>query len=164
MGNQQTEVLVIGGSNLRKYSPSQIPSHWSVVSIPGADLKLINDILVKRTPNILSSLRHVIVAVGINDRDKTTRVPIRDCLCSAKYFIGTGGSVHFQGIPVNTDAFGETQIKRLEYINTNAKEMLMKNYIAPPMIFSTAPNGVHYKDETLTKILNNMINHISHLN
>lgn len=164
LGNSDTEVLIIGCSNLKKYVPSQIPSHWSVVSIPGANTQLINDLLVKSTPSSLPKLKHIIIAVGINDRDNDFETPIMQCLASAKAYIGTNGLTHFQGIPINRHVLSSKQITNLELINTNAAKLLKEHYIPPPNLVRTTSDGVHYLQETLNQIIKSMITTVNHLN
>ena len=160
-GNADTEVVVLGDSNLKKYTSSQIPSHWSVVSIPGVTIKLVNELLIKSTPNKLPNLKHLIIAVGINDRDNAKPTLITDCLTNAQTFIGPLGIIHFQGIPINKDVLRKVQITNLETVNNAAAQLLTTNYIEPPTPCTTTQDGVHYLQDTLKKILSSMISHIT---
>jgi len=156
-----TKVLVIGDSNLRlidnEKQKGRIPKNWTINCIPGANLSLINKLLLelpKKTP----MLTDIIISAGMCDNSNTSS-HLTTTLNTA---ISLKKRIHFQGIIVNDKILSDIQVKNLTKINNNAKQHANVLYIKPPKTFSTTPDGIHYLAETVERIFYSMKIHIQH--
>lgn len=156
-----TKVLVIGDSNLRLIEneklKGRIPKNWSINCIPGANLGIINKLLLelpKRTPN----LTDIIIAAGMCDNSNTS--PLLST--TLKTAISLKKRIHFQGIIINDKCLNDNQVKTLTKINNNAKLHPNVLYIKPLKTFSTTEDGIHYLSDTVEKLFFTMKMHIQH--
>src|SRR6266516_5793768 len=156
-----TKVLVIGDSNLRLIEneklKGRIPKNWTINCIPGANLSLVNKLLLelpKKTP----MLTDIIISAGMYDNNITSH-HLTTTLNTA---ISLKKRIHFQGIVINDKIFSDIQVENLTKINNNAKQHANVLYIKPPKTFSTTPDGIHYLAETVERIFYSMKIHIQH--
>jgi hypothetical protein len=156
-----TKVLVIGDSNLRMIEreklKGRIPKNWTINCIPGANLTLINKLLLelpKKTP----LLTDIIISAGMCDNNN----PSPQLTTTLKTAISLKKRIHFQGIVINERTLNDNQVKNLTKLNNTAKQQTNISYIQPPKIFSTTSDGIHYQAETVEKIFYSMKMHILH--
>ena len=156
-----TKVLVIGDSNLRLIEneklKGRIPKNWTINCIPGANLGLINKLLLelpKKTP----MLTDIIISAGMCDNSNTSA----NLTTTLNAALSLKKRIHFQGIVINDKILNDTQIKNLTKINNNAKQHANTFYIKPPKTFSTTSDGIHYLAETVERIFCSMKMHTQH--
>ena len=154
-------VLVIGDSQVKNLI---LNPRFQVESFSGGRYPWITEVV----PNLdlPDSLDHIVLAVGINDRDanfsQVTGPTLRTCLDSLRT---TRRKIHFLGIdlPQNFTREQEDQVKR---INRLAAELVGEDfYIKPDEYFATVEDdGLHYDEDTLKDISNRMKHHFDFLN
>ena len=152
---------MIGDSNLKLIEneklKGRIPKNWTINCIPGANLSLINKLLLelpKKTP----MLTDIIISAGMCDNNNSSP-HLATTLNTA---ISLKKRIHFQGIVINDKILSEAQIKNLTKINNTAKQHASICYIKPPTSFSTTQDGIHYLAETVERIFYSMKMHIQH--
>src|SRR3989442_13598940 len=107
-----TKVLVIGDSNLRlieiEKRKGRIPRNWTIICIPGANLSLINKLLLE-LPKKSPIITDIIISAGMCDNNNTTP-QLTTTLNTA---LSLKKRIHFQGIVINDKTLQDTQIKNL---------------------------------------------------
>lgn len=61
------DTLIIGDSNIKYYR--NIPTNVQIICIPGADFEVINDALHPLIRRCKKTLKHLVIAAGVNERD-----------------------------------------------------------------------------------------------
>lgn len=155
--SRNTEVLLIGDSNLRSYTTA--PPGWQVVCIPGLHLTQLTN-LFNGLPKD-GSPKHIVISAGINDRASSTPSVVTDCIKAAKR---PGTTVHFQSINFSKD-LDQQHIRNLQKINRIATEhdgVFTIPQIANPVFKDL--DFIHHSDSTASKIFDETLSHIASLN
>jgi len=154
----ETEVLLVGDSNLRLFTPP--PGGWQVACIPGLNLAQLATILKStvKPPN----LKHIIVSAGINDRDSSDTSSLVECLKVGRSPFRT---IHFQSIVFSRD-LDLRQTNNLTRLNKVARDLDFVRTISSHSIKPKFKDQfqIHYDKNTAMQIFENMISHITSLN
>lgn len=146
-----TNVLIIGDSNLRSIDKRTIPHNVQVICIPGARLELITDIL-KAFPTSIS-LKCIIIAVGMCHLEDCTIPEIRPLFEA----IDKGRiPLAFMGTSVPEIRLKKSEIDMLHDINAQAMTIFKERYI-PPLRHPVTDNKVHYSYDTANNIFKLMM-------
>ena len=157
-----TRVLVLGDSNMKLCI--QVQKEYEVHAFSGAHLAHINVLLTETT--FPSSIKDIVIAVGINNRDKsfphTTIHDLRKTISIAK---GLKQRIHFVGVSAQNDPSGNIQ-----RLNELASKWFMGNYIVPipPEEVEILPTdtkfGIHHSFDTVQTVFSHILYHIETLN
>ena len=154
------ETLVVGDSNLRDFDPA--PLGWMVCCLPGLRISLLTQLL--KLSKIPPNIKHIIISVGINDRDSESSVSLIECLKVAR---GEGRTVHFQTI-VFSKTLLPNQKLLLTKLNKTARDLdwvkTIPSDLKEPTFKDFLTQNIHYDKETSAHIFNNMMSHINSLN
>ena len=155
-------VMVIGDSNLRFMGG--LPTNYQVAVMPGARFMHINEV-VKALPKS-STFEHIVVAAGINHRDrdynKETLPDLRTLVDSLR---NSGKTAHFLGLSYNSKLAPEMKAN-LSHINKAAQSEFKHRFIQPlpDAKICTKPDGIHHVQYTVNAIRESIIKHMTSLN
>jgi hypothetical protein len=149
-----TKVLIIGDSNLRKMDAKLFNSDCHIICIPGANLDLINNIM-QELPVALT-LTDIIITAGICDSNNT-QAPIDKCLAAVNRL---KVRKHFLGLSWNTRILSRQQSKNLSRINNFAESDESTNYIKPPINLYFAEDGIHLQMKSVKLITDKILQHM----
>jgi hypothetical protein len=159
---RDTQILIIGDSNLQRAHEHAIPDDWEIHSIPGTTLQHIKKILENTT--IHENIKHIILAAGINDRKNLTKHQI-DQLAETKNFIENKNiTTHFLGVSYSA-TLPLRQQENLTYLNNEALVLFGETYIQPlrPTQTLTIADNIHHEFETTQRILSSIRKHLNFL-
>ena len=158
------EVLLIGDSNLQFVR--EIPDKWQVLSISGLKLESAAAILQGiPEPSQDDPLKHVILAVGLNDR-RTTKPPLTDCVRAAAGTKYQRRRVSFlevtdPGCARTKDPAATNNIQRL---NQAARSLPDVHFIPAPDSPTFHGIGFHFDPPYTNKIIKSIAGNVHSLN
>lgn len=154
------KVLVLGDSNMNLCR--NLEDDFEVHAFSGARLANIN-VLLSQTDLDKTAVTDVVVAVGINNRDKpfrsSTIYDLRQTVSMAEKMKAT---VHFLGVSTPEDGTSDNIVQ----LNKHAEEWFGARYIEPilPHQVHISPTdtkyGIHHEEGTVERIFNEIITHI----
>lgn len=156
---EDTTVLVIGDSNLRL--TRSLPNDWEAHVFPGASLSHASQIIDYLTPS--STLRAIVICVGINNRGWQVKNISHDVNMVANSAAKRGISAHFLGISL-PPALSNKEKTALKELNKIAKEKFRHRFIpalndSEVSVSPTDKFNIHYDQPTVDKILQKVIDH-----
>ena len=123
------EILVIGDSNTKRMT--SIPKQWenrlAIHSYPGAHIR--HATIMLRKSQVFPHTQHVILAMGINDRDANFHSTIKkyiSALCSIIPKKFPNAKLHFPLLPQNLDVLQHQQITAMYKFLTSKQVNLLK--------------------------------------
>ena len=124
------EILVIGDSNTKRMT--SIPEQWenrlAIHSYPGAHIR--HATIMLRKAQVFPHTQHVILAMGINDRDANFHSTIRkyiSALCSIVPKKFPNAKLHFPLLPQTLDEEQDQQVSAMYKYLTSRQVNLLKN-------------------------------------
>ena len=152
------DTIILADSNFRQTKNIAIPDNWEIHVYPGCAFLHASKIL--KTATIPSSVKNIVLAVGINHRGWTNKSTKRDWNALYAQTRSMKQSVHFLGI--STDKIYES----IKAINDDAKRTFGGKYIpALPedqvTIPSSDPYKIHHNRVTVEKIIDSIKIHLN---
>jgi hypothetical protein len=151
---EDTKILIIGDSNLRKVDERELEQDWQIWCIPGANLDLTTKI-INAIP-LQHKLTDIIITSGICDLNNR-RPPISNCLCAIDRL---GVRKHFVGVSFDGRKLSAPQISNLNFINDFAEADLSTHFISPLRSASMDIDGIHYLLDSVKTITAKIKKHI----
>jgi len=155
-----TCVLVVADSNSKPVQ--RILAGWELIAIGGLNLVKARNIARRISRATMPSLRLVIFAVGINDKDNRA-VDVHDCAQAAHV---SGVKLHFQTIP-QPPRNSVTQLapQAINSINEEASDISYVRMIpVPATVTFQNPTSIHYTQRTVDMFVLGWIRHLNALN
>jgi hypothetical protein len=149
-----TKILLLGDSNLRKVDPKCFNPDWHIICIPGANLDLTCN-FIQELPVSLK-LTDIIITAGICD-SSNTRAPIGKCLTALDRL---NVRKHFLGLSWNSRTLSRQQSNNLSRINTFAECDESTHYIKPPVNTSFSDDGIHLQFKSVKLITDKIWEHM----
>jgi hypothetical protein len=166
--SKDTDVLVIGDSNLRRVDATTLPDNWEVHAFPGGKFKHVTAVISKMRRN--NTLKEVVVQVGINHRND---VDVEDRTSSEiaameRVLSGLAARVSVTGISV-ADTLSPWEAGTVGRINEILRDHRSFHYIEPLRVDEVGiadPEymAIHYDGPTLAKVMSSMVAHVRSLN
>jgi len=100
----------------------------------------------------------VIIALGLNDRDRDNSITISNIRFLHNWYLRSGKNVFFLGTPP-FDTLNQTEQQNIDFLNDAARDIFGAQFI-PPLpaedidITDRAGQGIHYSVKTATATLN----------
>lgn len=162
----KTRTLVLGDSNLRQVTRTDLPGDWEVHAFPGATFDHVTRMIQGDCGNV--NLDNLVIQVGINHRDNHPQVTkqklfqLENVICG----LGIARKITFCGVttPASLDADMKQRIKDL---NTNVIALTRCGYLPPlpdERASSTRPQDpfdIHYNKETVEDLLASIHDHLN---
>lgn len=156
-----TKTIVIADSNMKR--TPHVPIRWEIFSLPGATpahaAKAVRRL--KKT----TDLRHVIIQVGINYRNRGRGEYIREDFESIVQVLQTLG-VRYTYSGISTAAsLPASDREQCRYVNDVAREVFGQANFIPPLpddecvISETDPYGTHHTERTIERVVDRMVFH-----
>jgi len=123
-----TNVIIIGGSNLRRVS--SIPENWEIHCLPGAKLHHINNALEHLIFTGSDTLTTVYIQAGINHRDEAPDVYAQQVDRLAELASVSTLRLAFVGVP-RPPTLTDLQRRNIDALNARMWEIFGVNYIHP---------------------------------
>jgi len=163
MPNKDCEVLVIGDSNLQFVR--HIPNNWELLSISGLRIEDATPILQGIPEPDDCTVKHVILAIGLNDR-RQSKPPLADCIRAAAGRKHGRRLVSF--LEVVDPGFGRTKeltaTQNIERLNQAARSTKEVKFVPAPENPTFHGSGFHFDPEYTDKIIKCLGMHILSLN
>lgn len=156
-----TKILVIGGSNLRRFA--SIPKGWEIHSLPGAKLQHVNNTLEDLLLQASENLSAVYVYAGINHRDQHPDAYTRHIEWLLSLRTQTSVRIAFVGVPTPATLTRE-QRRNVETLNTRMAEALGDDFIQripdeQVEILQNDPYRIHHTAYTSNRIMSTIRKH-----
>lgn len=164
MPHPDTQVLILADSNLQ--FTREIPHNWEVLSVSGLKVEAATSILQDLPEaQTADTLKHVIIAVGINDR-RDSKPPLADCIRNA-----AGPKLGLRKVSfLEVVDPGAARTKDLN-ASANIQRLNQAARSAPNLHFVPAPSdptyhgvGFHFDSAYTDKIIKMLNMHITSLN
>lgn len=162
--NPEVDTIIFSDSNGRQWTSA--PASWEIFVFPGAHLNDVERMLTCTAIPI--QIKHLIIAVGINERNQRTDLITRRLVHVASFrqkCMGT--TLYFLMVPQHPN-FTPSQAAQISHLNKTAHDLFDKDFIVCPptgqIIPLTPDDQVHYSKETADAVINRVIKHIQSLN
>lgn len=162
--NSETEVLIVADSNLQ--FAREIPRNWELLSVSGLKIESATSILQDLPePQSGTAFKHVIIAVGINDR-RDSKPPLADCVRSAAGRSSGTRTVSFLEVvdPGSTRTKELNASANIQRLNQAARSATNVNFVPAPCDPTFHGAGFHFDAAYTEKIIQQLNNHIVSLN
>jgi len=164
MPHPETQVLILADSNLQ--FTREIPHNWEVLSVSGLKIEAATSILQDLSEaQTADTLKHVVIAVGINDR-RDSKPPLADCIRSAAGLKFGLRKVSFlevvdPGSAWTKDLNASANIQRL---NQAARSAIDVHFVPAPSDPTYHGAGFHFDAAYTDKIIKVLNMHVTSLN
>jgi len=151
-----TTTLIVADSNGKAFADTELPDDYQVYSFSGMKLSQAANLITRSTDH-LRHVRHIIVAVGINDRSCNNDSEIISSLNNVKdWGIHNQKRVVFTGIPT-APQLQEKEARIVSHINELADDIFEDDFLQSVHTSQFAvqfdKTGIHYTSSTAAKIL-----------
>ena len=164
MPHPETQVLILADSNLQ--FTREIPHNWEVLSVSGLKIEAATSILQDLPEaQTADTLKHVVIAVGINDR-RDSKPPLADCIRSAAGLKFGLRKVSFlevvdPGSARTKDLNASANIQRLNQAARSATDV---HFVPAPSDPTYHGAGFHFDAAYTDKIIKVLNMHVTSLN
>ena len=160
----EPHTIIIGDSNAKNLPTP--PPGWQTHCFPGLHIDEVKNLLSKIPPN--TSIRHIILHVGINDRAQhLTELPQPLTDAVLELIDHRKIEVHAVSVPAG-DRLRESDKLNTEHLNQLLRDFFHSYFIQPVLgenfISEGDPNHIHLTMEAAQETLIEMIRHIEGLN